>query len=54
MALFKIFKGNDSSKLTDSSATGYKTPIDGYAYYDTSTRKFYIDADYDNNETITR
>lgn len=54
MALFKIFKGNQTNKLTDSTVEGYRIPIDGYAYYDTSTRKFYIDADYDNNGTITR
>lgn len=46
MALFKIFKGHDSSKLTDSSVEGYRDPTDGYAYYDTSTKLFYIDAEY--------
>ena len=53
MALFKIFKGNNSSKLTDSSVSGYRTPTDGYAYYDTSTKLFYIDADYTENQTGT-
>ena len=53
MALFKIFKGSDSSKLTDSTATGYKTPTDGYAYYDTSTKLFYIDAAYDSSNPTT-
>ena len=47
MALFKIFKGSESSKLTNPSVTGYKTPVDGYAYYDTTTNLFYIDADYE-------
>ena len=46
MALFKIFKGNDSAKITNSAAAGYKPLVDGYAYYDTTTRKFYIDAEY--------
>ena len=54
MALFKIFKGSDSSKITDSSVTGYKVPVDGYAYYDTTTNLFYIDADYEGQGTITR
>ena len=27
----------------------YRDPIDGYAYYDTSTKLFYIDADYRSN-----
>ena len=56
MALFKIFKGSDSAKLTNPQATGYKVPVDGYAYYDTSTKLFYIDADYssNNNGTISR
>ena len=54
MALFKIFKGSDSSKITDSSVSGYKIPVDGYAYYDTSTNLFYIDADYEGHGTITR
>lgn len=46
MALFKIFKGNETAKLTDSTATGYRVPTDGYAYYDTSSKLFYIDAAY--------
>ena len=46
MALFKIFKGNDSGKITDPSIIGYRDPVDGYAYYDTSTKLFYIDAEY--------
>ena len=56
MALFKIFKGSDSAKITDPSATGYKTPVDGYAYYDTTSKLFYIDAAYDASSpnTITR
>lgn len=54
MALFKIFKGNDSAKITDSTVSGYRMPTDGYAYYDTSTKLFYIDADYNDNGTITR
>lgn len=56
MALFKIFKGNDSAKLTDPTAAGYKTPVDGYAYYDTTSKLFYIDAAYDASSpnTITR
>lgn len=54
MALFKIFKGNETAKLTDTNATGYRIPTDGYAYYDTSTKLFYIDADYDGNGTIKR
>lgn len=53
MALFKIFKGNSSDKLLNPEAQGYKTPVDGYAYYNTSTGLFYIDADYGNG-TITR
>ena len=54
MALFKIFKGSDSAKITDSTVSGYRVPTDGYAYYDTSTKLFYIDADYDGNGTIKR
>jgi len=54
MALFKIFKGNETAKLVDSNAAGYRIPTDGYAYYDTSTKLFYIDADYDGNGTTTR
>lgn len=54
MALFKIFKGSESSKLTNPSATGYKTPVDGYAYYDTTTKLFYIDAAYPGAAGITR
>lgn len=54
MALFKIFKGNDSNKLTKPSTTGYLTPTDGYAYYDTSTKLFYIDAAYPGAAGITR
>ena len=54
MALFKIFKGNDTAKLTDSTATGYKTPTDGYAYYDTSTKLFYIDAEYPGVSGVSR
>lgn len=54
MALFKIFKGNQTDNLLNSNATGYRVPTDGYAYYDTSTKLFYIDADYNNNGTITR
>jgi len=53
LALFKISKGNNSALLTDSSATGYKTPTDGYAWYDTSSRLFYIDAEY-NSGTVSR
>lgn len=51
MALFKIFKGNDTAKLSNYTAL---PPTDGYAYYDTSTKLFYIDADYDGEGTITR
>ena len=40
MALFKIFKGNDKSNLDAKPLT------DGYAYYNTDTRRFYIDAYY--------
>ena len=54
MALFKIFKGSDSSKLTDSSVSGYKVPVDGYAYYDTTTKLFYIDAEYPGTSGVTR
>lgn len=54
MALFKIFKGSDSSKLTDSSVSGYKVPVDGYAYYDTTTKLFYIDAEYPGTNGVTR
>lgn len=53
MALFKIFKGSNTAKITNSSATGYITPTDGYAYYDTSSKLFYIDAAY-SGDTITR
>ena len=38
LALFKIFKGSDSNKLTKPGTTGYLTPTDGYAYYDTTTK----------------
>jgi len=54
LALFKIFKGSDSAKLTDSTATGYKIPVDGYAYYDTTTKLFYIDAEYPGTNGVTR
>ena len=54
MALFKIFKGSDSTKLTDSSVNGYISPTDGYAYYDTTTKLFYIDASYPGQAGITR
>jgi hypothetical protein len=54
MALFKIFKGNETAKLTDSNASGYRVPTDGYAYYDTSSNLFYIDAAYGSDNTITR
>ena len=54
MALFKIFKGSETAKLTDSSITGYKVPTDGYAYYDTSTKLFYIDAEYPGATGVTR
>ena len=57
MALFKIFKGNATGKITDPNNPEYIQPTaatDGYAYYDTSTRKFYINADYNNDGTITR
>lgn len=53
LALFKIFKGNNTAKITNSSATGYITPTDGYAYYDTSSKLFYIDAAY-SGTTISR
>ena len=46
MALFKIFKGRESNKITDPNEPGYKPLVDGYAYYDTSTKLFYIDAEY--------
>ncbi len=64
MALFKIFKGNTTDNLLKPTINGqtnknYKAPVDGYAYYDTSTKFFYIDADYRetpdlNNPVITR
>lgn len=57
MALFKVFKGSNTAKITDSAATGYITPntnTDGYAYYDTSTKLFYIDAAYPGAAGITR
>ena len=56
MALFKVFKGKDSEKIINPSASGYKQPVDGYAYYDTSSKLFYIDAAYDptHPEIITR
>ena len=53
LALFKIFKGNNTAKITNSSATGYITPTDGYAYYDTGSKLFYIDAAY-SGTTISR
>ena len=40
MALFKIFKGNDSTKLDEMPL------VDGYAYYNTNNTNFYIDAFY--------
>jgi len=46
LALFKIFKGRESNKITNPNASGYRQLTDGYAYYDTSTRLFYIDAEY--------
>ena len=54
MELFKIIKDSDSDKLTDSTATGYKTPVDVYAYYDTTTKLFYIDAEYPGTTGVTR
>ena len=54
MALFKIFKGSDSNKLTKPGTTGYLTPTDGYAYYDTTTKLFYIDANYPGVAGISR
>jgi hypothetical protein len=54
LALFKIFKGSDSAKLTNTAASGYRTPTDGYAYYDTSTKLFYIDAEYPGTSGVTR
>ena len=54
MALFKIFKGNDISKLNNPSVEGYMIPTDGYAYYNTNNQEFYIDADYAGDGTITR
>ena len=57
LALFKVFKGSNTAKITDPEATGYITPnanTDGYAYYDTSTKLFYIDANYPGTEGITR
>ena len=47
MALFKIFKGTDTKRLTDPSYTqngGYIQPVDGYCYFDTTTGLFFIDA----------
>ena len=43
MALFKIFKGENSEKLTDSSSVGYIAPHDGYCYFAAATGLFYID-----------
>jgi len=40
LALFKIFKGNDKNNLDA------KPLNDGYAYYNTDTTRFYIDAFY--------
>lgn len=57
MALFKIFKGNQTENLFNSDNNpNYRAPVDGYAYYDTSSKLLYIDADYsaNGNGTITR
>ena len=51
MALFKIFKGNDSTKLSNYSTLPL---VEGYAYYDLTTRKFYIDAMYGDATTLSR
>jgi hypothetical protein len=55
MALFKVFKGHETQKITDPSAVGYRAPAEGtngFAYYDTSSNLFYIDAEYPNSEGI--
>lgn len=54
MALFKIFKGNEIRALSDPTYSGYRQPVDGYAYYNTDNQQLYIDADYDGNNIITR
>ena len=43
MALFKIFKGNDKTKLDNMPKN------DGYAYYNTNNGLFYIDANYNTS-----
>lgn len=45
MALFKIFKGTDISKLTDPANEEYIPLKDGYCYFDTTTGLFFIDAE---------
>ena len=45
MALFKIFKGTDISKLTNPAHEEYIPLKDGYCYFDTTTGLFFIDAE---------
>ena len=55
MALFKILRGNDSSKLIKSDGTINPEVKwnDGYAYFCTDTHDFYIDYE-DSNKTKVR
>ena len=45
MALFKIFRGTDISKLTNPANEEYIPLKDGYCYFDTTTGLFFIDAE---------
>lgn len=51
MALFKIFKGSESARLLDVTNINYKPLTAGYCYFDTTSKKFYIDID--NETTLT-
>ena len=47
MALFKISKGKAANLAK-------KDKVDGYAWFTPDDGKFYIDADIENNGTVTR
>ena len=51
MALFKIFKGHNTDRILNPNDPNWIPEIDGYAYYDTSSRLFYIDAEYPINDS---
>lgn len=52
MALFKIFKGNESSYLTDVTNQNFRRPVEGYCYFVTDTNKFYVDKQTPDQNTV--